>query len=72
MVNLLEIAARLDEDERLMLKYRMPVGAEGQVQWVVRVDRLLDVAEERGIVYVERDGEPAWVAVDEALEVMTE
>ena len=70
MVNLMEIAARLDENEKLMLKYRMPVGAGGGMQWVVRVDRLLDVAEDRGLVYVERDGEPAWVAVDEALEVL--
>lgn len=72
MVDLLEIAARLDDDERLMLRYRMPVGAGGKMQWVVRVDKLLDVAEERGLVYVERDGEPTWVTADEVIEVMVE
>ncbi len=70
MIDLTEIAARLDRDEKLMLKYRMPVGDEGRMQWVVRIDRLLDVAEDCGILYVERAGEPAWIAVDEALEVV--
>jgi len=33
---------------------------------------LLDVAEDCGILYVERDGEPAWVRVEEAIQVIPE
>lgn len=71
-VNLREIAIRLDGEEELMLRYRVPVAVPEGMDWVVRTDRLLDVAEDCGILYVERDGEPAWVRVEEAIQVIPE
>ncbi|MEN6373052.1 MAG: hypothetical protein ABFD64_13690 [Armatimonadota bacterium] len=64
-----KIAARLDNEEKLWLKYRAPVGSDGKSE--IRKDRLLDVAEESDVLYVDRDGEPVWVRVDEVIEVTT-
>ena len=69
-MNLREIAARLENEEKLRLRYRAPAANGGQAGWVVRTDPLLDVAEDRGILYVDRDGEPAWVRFDEVIDVM--
>lgn len=69
-VDLRTIAARLEDDEKLALKYRALTTEEGRVEWVVRTDRLLDVSEDRQILYVDRDGTPVWVRVDEVVEVL--
>jgi len=69
MVELSEIAARLGDEQKLKLKYRNLITVNGRAKWVVRTDRLLDVDEEQGILYVERDGQPAWVKVEEAIRV---
>jgi hypothetical protein len=69
MVELSEIAARLADEQKLKLKYRNLITVNGRAKWVVRTDRLLDVDEEQGILYVERDGQPAWVKVEEAIRV---
>lgn len=70
MVNLAEIAARLDEDEKLLLKYRVLVPSDGENDWEIRTDRLLDVSAESGVLYVQCDGVPVWVALEEAVEVL--
>ncbi len=70
MLDLEEIAARLEDDERLMLRYRVRVVSGEESEWVVRCDPLLDVAEDRGILFVKRDGEPVYVLLDEAIEVL--
>ncbi len=69
-LNLKEIAARLDEEKRLKLKYRQPVMTDEGTEWVVRTDPLLDVAEDRKILYVDCEGQPIWVRVEEAIEVV--
>ena len=70
-MDLAGIAARLEAEEKLMLKYRVQVAQGDHVDWVVRTDRLLDVAEDRGILYVELDGSPVWIDKAEAIEVYT-
>jgi hypothetical protein len=72
MVDLKAIAARLDDDKKLILKYRTLVATDGRADWVVRIDPLLDVAEDRGILYVDCDGEPIWVRMEEVIEVLDE
>lgn len=72
MLELNDIAIRLDNEENLRLKYRSPVSAGNGVEWETRTDKLLDVAEESGVLYVERDGEPVWVKAEEAIEVVSE
>jgi hypothetical protein len=69
-VDLKQIAARLDNEEKLHLKYKTLAAVDGCNEWVIRTDRLLDVAEDREILYVERDGEPVWVHATEAIEVI--
>ncbi len=65
------IAQRLDANEKLKVKYRLPVKAEdGSVSWQVRTDKLLDVDVERRMLYVAFQGDSViWVKHDEAVEV---
>ncbi|MGC8861356.1 MAG: hypothetical protein ACP5R5_01125 [Armatimonadota bacterium] len=71
MVDLHDIAARLDADEKLRLRYRFPVAsAEGQVEYELRESRLLDVAEDAKLLYVSHGGEVLWVKLEEAIEVI--
>jgi hypothetical protein len=72
MMDLNKIAARLDNEERLSLKYWVSAALGEQGECQVRTDRLLDVAEDRGIFYVDRNGEPTWVSVDEVIEVVSD
>lgn len=72
MLNLSEIAARLDEDENLLVKYRVSVNLKGNQENQIRTDRLLDVAEENGILYVEQNGAPVWLKADEVIEIISE
>lgn len=71
-MDLKEIAARLDDEEILWLKYRAPISENGKNECVVRTDRLLDVAEDSSILYVEQNGQPVWVRADEVIEVIKE
>lgn len=71
MVDLLDISARLDADEKLNLSYRFLVcAADGQVEYETRTGRLLDIAEEARLLYVSHQGEVIWVKLDEAIEVV--
>ncbi len=70
MVDLSDVAAKLDADEKLSVKYRFPVrSADGQVEHEVRTGRLLDVAEEAGLLYVSHQGEILWIKRAEVVEV---
>ncbi|MEN6520654.1 MAG: hypothetical protein ABFD46_05820 [Armatimonadota bacterium] len=68
-MDLRKIATRLDNEEKMWLKYRAPIGSGGKNE--IRKDRLLDVAEESDVLYVDRDGQPVWVRVDEVIEIIT-
>lgn len=68
MVDLSEVAARLDADEKLKLRYRFPVSsANGDVQYESREGKLLDVAEEARLLYVSHKGEVIWIKLEEVL-----
>jgi hypothetical protein len=71
LVDLHEIAVRLDADEKLRLRYRFPVSsAEGHVEYETRESRLLDVAEDARLLYVSHGGEVLWIRLEEAIEVI--
>ncbi len=73
MVDLDDVAARLESDEKLKLTYRFPVSsADGHVEYETRTGRLLDVAEEAKLLYVSYEGEVIWVKLEEALSVSPE
>lgn len=73
MVDLMDVAARLDADEKLRLRYRFPVrSAEGHVEYELRSGQLLDIAEEARLLYVSHDGEILWIKIEEAIEVTPE
>jgi len=73
VVDLVEIAARLDAEEQFTVKYRFPVRiAGGHVKHETREDKLLDVAEEAGLIYVSHHGEILWIKLEEVLEVIPE
>lgn len=73
MIDLSTVAARLDADERLKLTYRFPVSASnGTVRQEVRTAKLLDVALESNILYVNHEDEVIWVKLDEAIEIVPE
>ncbi len=67
-MDLKKIALRLDNNERLALKYRLTT-TDGRTE-EIRTDRLLDVAEDGGLLYVERNGVPVYVKIDEAIELI--
>lgn len=70
MLNLSEIAARLDADEKLKLKYRFPVSTgNGNVRYEIRTAKLLDVAVESNVLYVSHENEVIWIKLEEAIEV---
>lgn len=70
MLNLADIAEKLDSEEKLMLKYRFPVRSTGGgVEYETRVGKLLDVAEEAQLVYVSHEGSIIWVKLDEVIEI---
>ncbi len=70
LVDLSELAARLDADDRIIVKYRFPVrSAGGNIEYEIRTDRLLDVAEEAKLLYVSHAGEVIWIKQEEVIEV---
>ncbi|MCL5105131.1 MAG: hypothetical protein M1133_13590 [Armatimonadetes bacterium] len=73
MIDLTEVAARLDADDRLRLTYRFPVrSADGEVTFETRQGDLLDVAEEAGLLYVSHHGEVIWVKLEEVIELKSQ
>ena len=73
VVDLMDVAARLDADEKLRLEYRFPVrSAEGRVEYERRSGQLLDIAEEARLLYVSHEGEILWIKIEEAIEVTPE
>jgi hypothetical protein len=73
LIDISEIAARLDADEKFTLTYRFPVSAkDGQVEYETRRGRLLDIAEDAKLFYVSHDGDVIWVKVEEAVELVSE
>lgn len=74
-MNLVEIAERLDQEEKLKLKYKCLVktGSGSTSAQVVRIDKLLDVEPDSGMLFVSFcDRDVIWVRVDEAIEAMTD
>ena len=71
MIDLFDLAARLEADGKLRLKYRFPVSsAQGEVGYETREGKLLDVAEDAKLLYVSHRGEVLWVKLEEAIEVV--
>ncbi len=66
------IAQRLDSNEKLKVKYRLPVkGEDGSVVWQERSDKLLDVDIERKMLYVAFQGNSViWVKAEEVVAVL--
>lgn len=72
-MDLADVAARLDADEKLKLTYRFPVSSgNGNVNYEVRTAKLLDVAVESNLLYVNHDDEVIWIKLDEVIEVRPE
>lgn len=70
MLDLAEIAASLDREEKFLVTYRLPVSsANGQVEYETRQGKLLDVAEEAGLLYVSHQGQVIWIKCDEVISV---
>lgn len=70
MIDLSNIAARLDADVKLELKYRFPVrSSDGKIEYETRVGKVLDVAEDAKLIYVSYNGEVIWVKADEAISI---
>lgn len=70
MVDLSDIAARLDADEKLKVTYRFPVrSADGDVEYETRAGSLMDVSEEAKLLYVAQMGEVIWIKFEEVLDI---
>jgi len=71
-IDLDDLALRLDAEEKFRLRYRWPARAlsDGTIEYEERVDPLLDVAEDRGILFVSQAGQVMKVHLDEAIEVL--
>ena len=70
MVDLSDVSAKLDADEKLELEYRFPVrSANGDVEYETRTGKLLDVAEEAKLLYVSHEGEILWIKIEEVIEI---
>jgi hypothetical protein len=72
LMNLSEVAARLDADEKLSVTYRFPVSTNnGHVEYQVREGKLLDVAEESKRLYVTLNGDVIWIKAEEVVSIST-
>lgn len=70
MINISDIAARLDAEEKLILTYRVQSAASSEDGgYDVRKSVLLDVSEEAKLFYVKENDEIIWVKVEEAISV---
>jgi hypothetical protein len=69
-VDLAEVAARLDADEKLAVTYRFPVSsATGEVEYQTRQGNVLDVAEESQRLYVSHNGDVIWIKAEEVVSI---
>jgi hypothetical protein len=69
-VDLTEVAAKLDADEKLTVTYRFPVSSSnGEVEYQTRHGKLLDIAEEAQRLYVSHNSDVIWVNADEVISV---
>lgn len=69
-MDLSEVAARLDADEKLSVKYKFPVSSgNGNVEYQTHEGNLLDVAEETQRLYVSHNGDVIWIKFDEVVEI---
>ena len=69
-MDLSNIAARLDAEEQLNIKYRFPIRtADGHVDFETRVGKLLDVAPDAKLLYVSHEDAVIWVKPEEVIEV---
>jgi hypothetical protein len=70
VLDIYDIAARLENDEHLEITYEVAVRSrDGQITRETRQCKLLDVAEESGLLYVSHKGKIIWVKLDEVLEI---
>jgi len=70
LFDLVEVAARLDADEKLAVTYRFPVNsANGQGEYETRQGALLDVAEEAKLLYVSYNDQIFWIKQDEVVSI---
>lgn len=72
MVDLADIAARLDAEERLKVRYKLPErgsygGGETRLE---RVGKLLDVEEDSRRLFVSQENSVIWIKAEEAIEVL--
>lgn len=74
MVDLADLVARLDSEEKLKVKYRFPKRSRDgkEVTWTERCGKLLDVEEEGRLLYVSQDSGVVWIKTDEAIEVLAD
>jgi hypothetical protein len=71
VVDLVKVAARLEAEEKFTVKYRFLVRpADGEVTHEVRQGKLLDVAEDAGLLYISYQGEVIWIKQEEVMELM--
>ena len=69
-MNIADIAARLDAEEKLMLTYRVPAKSNGgDTGFDLRESVLLDVSEEARLFYVKENDAIVWVKFDEAVSI---
>ncbi|MEN6584168.1 MAG: hypothetical protein ABFD54_17110 [Armatimonadota bacterium] len=70
LVDISDVAARLDADEKLKLTYRFPVSnADGRVDYETREGRLLDISQDANLLYVAHSDAVIWVRLEEAISV---
>ena len=67
-----DLALRLEDEEKLNLRYRWPVKVQGDgsTQYEEHIGPLLDVSEETGVLFVSQDGKAMVVRLEEAIEVL--
>lgn len=72
MINLTDIAVRLDAEEKFVVTYNFPIrNSNGSTEYETRTGDLLDVAEDAGLLYVSHRGRVIWIKLDEVVELAT-
>jgi hypothetical protein len=72
MLDLAKVALRLDDEEKLKVRYRFPQRTNGETTWMVRCSKLLDVEQEGGRLFVSQDGSVVWIDLSEAIEILSD
>jgi hypothetical protein len=73
VLDLFDIANRMESDEKFILKYKIPITRnDGSVIYESRQGKLLDVAEHTGRLYVDYRGKVIWVHSDEVEELVSD